>query len=43
MTSRRERNRVLHYPTAAATVLLDAPRTVPPQEAPVGLRPRRRG
>ncbi|TYC66582.1 ArsR family transcriptional regulator [Streptomyces sp. CB01881] len=40
ITSRRERNRVLHYPTAAAAVLLDAPRTVPPRAAPPGLRPR---
>jgi DNA-binding transcriptional ArsR family regulator len=40
IASHRERNRVLHYPTAAATVLLNAPHDVAPKIAPTG--PQRR-
>ncbi|MFJ3791276.1 winged helix-turn-helix domain-containing protein [Kitasatospora sp. NPDC090091] len=40
IASCRERNRVLHYPTAAAAVLLNAPHTVPSQAAPAGPQPR---
>ncbi|MFG3055885.1 helix-turn-helix domain-containing protein [Kitasatospora sp. NPDC048239] len=43
VTSRRERNRVLHYPTAAATTLLNAPHTVPPHAPPTGPPPRCNG